>query len=65
VQAPLTPRQDDADVLRRLVSDAEAARQNGYVELTLEHNFWEGIESPADWIALLDRFLPVLDAVRG
>lgn len=65
VQPPLTPRQDDSAVMERLVADAIAARENGYVELTLEHNFWDGIESPADWISLLDRFLPVVEAARG
>ena len=48
-----------------MVSDAVAAREAGYVELTLEHNFWDGIETPADWLSLLDRYLPVVDAARG
>ncbi len=65
VQPPLTPRQDEVTTMERLIADAIAARDNGYVELTLEHNFWDGIESPADWIALLDRFLPVVEAARG
>lgn len=65
VQPPLTPRQDDAAVMERLVTDAIGARENGYVELTLEHNFWDGIESSSDWISLLDRFLPVVEAARG
>lgn len=65
VQPPLTPRQDEVTTMERLIADAIAARDNGYVELTLEHNFWDGIESPADWIALLDRFLPVVEAAHG
>lgn len=65
VQSPLTPRDDDARVIERLVADASAARENGYVEVTLEHNFWDGIEKPADWLAALDLFIPVLDAARG
>lgn len=65
VQAPLAPRPDDGDNLARMVSDAVAAREAGYVELTLEHNFWDGIETPADWLSLLDRYLPVVDAARG
>ena len=65
VQSPLTPRDDDARVIERLVADASAARENGYVEVTLEHNFWDGIEKPADWLAALDLFTPVLDAARG
>ncbi|MEY3034111.1 MAG: hypothetical protein RLZ86_733, partial [Actinomycetota bacterium] len=59
------PRQDEVTTMERLIADAIAARDNGYVELTLEHNFWDGIESPADWIALLDRFLPVVEAAHG
>lgn len=65
VQAPLTPRRDDADVMNRLIADAEGARENGYVEVTLEHNFWDGIEKPSDWLSALDRFAPVLEAARG
>lgn len=65
VQAPLAQRDDDAGVIERLVADASAARENGYVEVTLEHNFWDGIESPADWLSALDLFVPVLDAARG
>lgn len=65
VQAPLAPRPADGDNLARMVSDAVAAREVGYVELTLEHNFWDGIEKPADWLALLDRYLPVVEAARG
>ncbi len=65
VQSPLTPRPADGDNLARMIADAEAARDAGYVELTLEHNFWDGIESPADWLDLLDRYLPVVHAARG
>ncbi len=65
VQPPLTPRQDDSAVMERLIADAVGARENGYEELTLEHNFWDDIESPDDWLSSLDRFVPVLEAVRG
>ena len=65
VQAPLAPRPTDGDNLARMVADAEAARDAGFEELTLEHNFWDGIESPDDWLRLLDRYLPVVEAARG
>ena len=51
--------------MTRMVSDAREARTAGFVEITLEHNFWDGIASPDDWLAVPERFLPVLDAVRG
>lgn len=65
VQAPLAPLPSDGDNMAALVADAVAARENGYVELTLEHNFWDGIGSPDDWLAVPERFRPVLDAARG
>lgn len=65
VQSPLAPRPADGDNMSALVADAVAAREAGYVELTLEHNFWDGIESPDDWLSVPERFRPVLDAARG
>jgi hypothetical protein len=48
-----------------LVADAIACREAGFVELTLEHNFWEDIEKPEDWLDVPERFLPVVEAARG
>jgi hypothetical protein len=33
--------------------------------LTLEHNFWQDIEKPEDWLDVPERFLPVVEAARG
>jgi hypothetical protein len=48
-----------------LVADAVATREAGFADLCLEHNFWSSIQSPDDWLAIPDRFLPVLEAARG
>lgn len=65
VQAPGGPAPADGDNLARMVSDARDARSAGFVELTLEHNFWDGVASPDDWLSVPERFVPVLDAVRA
>ena len=65
IQGPLAPRAADGDNMAALVADATACREAGFVELTLEHNFWEDIEKPEDWLDVPERFLPVVEAARG
>lgn len=65
VQAPSAPAPADGDNMAAMVADAVAAREAGFEELTLEHNFWSSITSPDDWLAVPERFLPVLEAARG
>lgn len=65
VQAPNAPTPSDGDNMAALVADAVAAREAGYADLCLEHNFWSNIQSPDDWVSIPERFLPVLEAARG
>ena len=65
IQGPLAPRAADGDNMAALVADATACREAGFVELTLEHNFWQDIEKPEDWLDVPERFLPVVEAARG
>jgi probable F420-dependent oxidoreductase len=65
VQAPNGPAPSDGDNMAALVADAVAVREAGFADLCLEHNFWSGIQSADDWLAIPDRFLPVLEAARG
>jgi probable F420-dependent oxidoreductase len=65
VQAPNGPAPADGGNMAALVADAVATREAGFADLCLEHNFWSSIQSPDDWLAIPDRFLPVLEAARG
>ena len=51
-------------IIERLVGEVQDATAQGFEELILEHNFWDEITSPDDWLDVPDRFLPVLDASR-
>ena len=58
---PPEPLDATLDRLRTEVTDAAAA---GFEEVILEHNFWDAITSPADWLAVPSQFATVLDAAR-
>jgi probable F420-dependent oxidoreductase len=51
-------------ILERLRGEARAAAAAGIEEYVIEHNFWDGITSPADWAAVPERFASVVEAVR-
>ena len=63
VQRPLGRRPDDGDHLAALVVEAEAAQAAGFAEVILEHNFWQGITSPQDWLSVPERYLEVVRVV--
>lgn len=65
VQAPNGVPPVDTDNMAALVNDAMAAREAGFADLSLEHNFWSGVQSPDDWVSIPEKFLPVLEAARG
>jgi probable F420-dependent oxidoreductase len=48
------------DPLERLVVEANAAREAGFREFIVEHNFWSAIASPQDWLDVPDRFADLL-----
>ena len=60
-QFPLAPTPADG-VVERLAGEAVQAAAAGFTELTIEHNFWDGITSPEDWMTVPERFAPVLAA---
>jgi probable F420-dependent oxidoreductase len=62
-QFPRQPTPLD-DPVERLAAEAAAAAAAGFTEFVLEHNFWSGIERPADWLEVPERFLPVVAAAR-
>ena len=51
--------------IERLRDEAVAASAAGFDEVILEHNFWDGITGPDDWLAVPERFLPVLEAATS
>ena len=61
----LGPAEPFDAIVERLAGDATAAGRAGFDELILEHNFWDGIASPDDWLAVPARFLPVVEAARA
>jgi len=61
----LGPAEPTDRIVERLVGEAQGARDAGFVELVIEHNFWDEIKSPEDWLAVPERFLPVLEAVTA
>jgi probable F420-dependent oxidoreductase len=64
-QAPLGPLAEDGSNLHNMVRDAEQARDAGFAEITLEHNYWSEITSPDDWLKIPDLYAPILDAARS
>ena len=60
-QYPLAPT-PPGDVVERLAGEAVAAAAAGFEELIIEHNFWDGIASPDDWMTVPERFAGVIDA---
>lgn len=65
VQAPSGQSPADGDNMAALVADAVAAREAGFADVCIEHNFWSSIQSPDDWVSIPEKFLPVLEAARG
>jgi hypothetical protein len=63
-QFPLAPTPDQ-DPVERLAQEAADAREAGFEELVLEHNFWSGVADPAAWLDVPERFAPVVAAARS
>jgi probable F420-dependent oxidoreductase len=61
----LGPAEPTDRIMERLVTEAHDATRAGFAELVIEHNFWDEIRSPDDWLAVPERFLPVLEAARN
>ncbi len=59
--APTPP----GDVVSRLADEALAARDAGFNEFIIEHNFLDTITSPDAWAAVPDAFAEVIRASRG
>ena len=60
-QFPLAPT-PDRDPVERLAEEAAEARDAGFEEVVLEHNFWSGIADPQAWLDVPERFAPVVAA---
>ena len=50
--------------LGRLRAEVTEACAAGFEEVILEHNFWDAIASPADWLAVPGQFVSVLEAAQ-
>ncbi|WP_420452089.1 TIGR03619 family F420-dependent LLM class oxidoreductase [Ilumatobacter sp.] len=57
----LGPTEPLDDVLDRLRDEVRAARAAGFEEFIIEHNFWDGITSPDDWVEVPERFATLLE----
>ena len=58
---PSEPLDATLDRLRTEVTAAAAAE---FEEVILEHNFWDAITSPDDWLAVPSQFVSVLEAAQ-
>jgi probable F420-dependent oxidoreductase len=63
-QYPKAPT-PEGDVVARLCEEAAHAARHGFEEIVIEHNFWDGISSPADWLAVPGHFADVVTAAQG
>jgi probable F420-dependent oxidoreductase len=61
----LGPAEPTGAILERLHAEARGSAAEGFAELVIEHNFWDGIASPDDWVAVPGRFASVVEAARG
>ena len=59
------PAAPTPQVMATLESEAAAAAQAGFNEFIIEHNFWDEIRSPADWVAVPEQFASVLRAAQA
>lgn len=60
----LGPAAPAAEIVDTMARDVRAASAAGFREFIIEHNFWDEITSPADWLAVPEQFLPVLRAAQ-
>ncbi|MFM7755354.1 MAG: TIGR03619 family F420-dependent LLM class oxidoreductase [Actinomycetota bacterium] len=60
-QDPLGPPRTLDEILSTMTESVRAAREAGFEEVTLEHNFWDAIESPEDWSKVPELFASLLD----
>ncbi len=63
-QYPLQPT-PSGDVVQRLAEEAVAARNANFNEFIIEHNFFDGVNSPDDWAEIPDRFAAVIEATAA
>lgn len=60
----LGPAEPAAVIVDTMAADVRAASAAGFREFIIEHNFWDEITSPDDWLAVPEQFLPVLRAAQ-
>lgn len=61
-QDPLGPSRDRGQIIDSMIESVRAARAAGFVEVTLEHNFWDAVTGPEDWLDIPEMFAPLLEA---
>lgn len=60
-QDPLGPPRALDEIISTMTDVVRSAREAGFAEVTLEHNFWDGINSSEDWLAIPELFAPLLE----
>ncbi len=60
----LGPSESLDATLERIHGEVKEAVAAGFEEVIMEHNFWDGIASPDDWLAVPSQFASVLDVAR-
>lgn len=60
-QDPLGQQRSLEDILSTMTEAVRAAREAGFAEVTLEHNFWDAIVGPKEWLKIPELFAPLLE----
>jgi len=61
----LGPSEPVAQTMDRLVQEATDAAAAGFDDFILEHNFWDQITAPEDWLRVPAQFARVLEAAHA
>jgi probable F420-dependent oxidoreductase len=54
-----------ADPIGDMAAEARIAAESGMDEVIIEASYWNVVRSPADWLEMPDRCLPVLEAAQS
>lgn len=61
-QDPLGPTRTLDEILSTMTEVVRSAREAGFAEVTLEHNFWDAIVGPDDWLRIPEHFASLLES---
>lgn len=60
-QDPLGASRSLDEIMSTMTEIVRSAREAGFTEVTLEHNFWDDIDGPEKWLVVPELFAPLLE----